>query len=320
METRIKLIVFFFCFSLISFADAAQRQRSGYRVAQDGSGDFTTIQDAINAVPDNSSKRIKIAVKAGVYKEKLVIPAAKKHISLIGESALQTIISYGDYSGKDGINTFNSHTVLVLADGFQAENITFENTAGPVGQAVALHVEGDQCVFINCRILGNQDTLLTAGDNSNQYYRNCYIEGTTDFIFGSATAVFEKCTIFSKKNSYITAASTPQGHKYGYVFLGCTLDADAAFKKVYLGRPWRPYANVVFIDTKMGDHILPDGWHAWNNTENHKTTFYAEYGSTGPGFIAGARVPWSKQLTAEEAKRYTIKQIFNGNSQWIPLK
>jgi pectinesterase len=197
----------------------------------------------------------------------------------------------------------------VQGNDFRAENLTIENTSGRVGQAVALHAEGDRCVVKNCRLLGNQDTLYVATENSRQWYIDCYIEGTTDFIFGEATVVFQHCVIKSLVNSYITAAATSPRQKYGFVFFNCTLQADSAASKVYLGRPWRPYAKTVFIRTQMDSHIVPAGWDNWRNVENEKTVFYAEYGSTGPGAVTQQRVAWSKQLTGKELKAYTIQEI-----------
>ena len=182
-------------------------------------------------------------------------------------------------------------------------------------QAVALHVEGDRCVVVNCRLLGNQDTLYAATETSRQLYRDCYIEGTTDFIFGEATVVFDHCTIKSLSNSYITAAATTPRQPYGFVFLHCTLTADTAAKKVFLGRPWRPFSKTVFLYTHMGDHINKEGWDNWRNPENEKTVLYAEYASEGPGAQPAQRVKWSRQLTAKQAKQYTLTNIF-GN--WQP--
>ncbi|RZL43166.1 MAG: pectin esterase [Pedobacter sp.] len=307
-------------FLFITLSAAAQTQTfpKSFTVAKDGSGDFKTIQEAVMAVRDWSEVQVPIYVKKGIYKEKLVIPAQKTRISLIGENASETIITYDDYSGKNGLTTYTSYTVLVKGNEFKAENLTFENSAGSVGQAVALHVEADKVIIKKCRILGNQDTLFPSTDTSRQYYIDCYIEGTTDFIFGAATAVFERCTIHSKKNSYITTASTIRDKSYGFVFFNCKLTAEESAQKVYLGRPWRANAKTVFINTEMGKHILPEGWHVWNNNENHKTTFYAEYGSTGPGFVKDARVDWSRQLTKKEAKKYTLKNIFAGDKGWLP--
>lgn len=314
-------ITILFTFSLfINLIAIAQSQTfpSSITVAKDGSGNFKTIQEAVNAVRDLSEVKVSIYIKNGFYREKLVIPAHKSNISLIGEDQFKTIISYDDYSGKGAINTYTSHSVLVQGNDFSATNLTIENTAGAVGQAVALHIEADRVIIKNCRILGNQDTLFPSATNSRQYYVNCYIEGTTDFIFGAATVVFEHCHIHSKKNSFITAASTTESQPYGFVFLNCKLTADADIQKVYLGRPWRSHAKTVFVNTEMGSHILPAGWSVWNKNDNHKTAFYAEYGSTGPGFVKDSRVAWSKQLTKKEAKAYTFKNIFAGTTSWLP--
>ncbi|WP_331059026.1 pectinesterase family protein [Hymenobacter sp.] len=292
-------------------------------VAQDGSGTYRTLQEAVDAAPSQSQKPVTILVKKGVYREKLVVPAGKSHVRLVGEDAASTVITGSDHTGDAaGHNTFTSHTVLVQAPDFEAENLTFENAAGyTAGQAVALHVEGDRATFRHCRLLGNQDVLLVATAGNRQYFQDCYIEGTTDFIFGASTAVFNRCTINSKKNSYITAASTPAEQRYGFVFLNCKLTADTALaKKVYLGRPWRPYAKVVYLNTDMGVHIEPQGWDNWKKPENEKTAFFAEYKSTGPGANAQERAAWSRQLTAKEAKQYTLKIIFAGKETWLPKK
>lgn len=291
---------------------------SSFTVSKDGKGDFKTIQAAINAVRDFSVQIVTIHIKKGVYQEKVVVPSWKTKVFLLGEDPQSTVISNGDYSGKGGFNTYNSYTVLVQGNDFRAENLTIENDAGPVGQAVAFHGEGDRLLVKNCRLLGNQDTLFPAVDTSRQYYIDCYIEGTTDFIFGAATVVFERCHIHSKKNSYITAASTSAAQRYGFVFMDCLLTAAPGIEKVYLGRPWRPYANTVFINTDMGAHILPAGWRAWNENDNHKTSFYAEYDSKGPGGASGSRIFWSKQLSKKEVKAYTLVNIFSGTSLWKP--
>ncbi|MDF2189561.1 pectinesterase family protein [Paraflavitalea sp. CAU 1676] len=298
---------------------------SSFTVAQDGSGQFKTIQEAVNAVRDLSQQQVTIFIKKGVYREKLVVPSWKCRISLLGESKDSTIITHADYSGKtypgvdpygkDKYSTYTSYTVLIQGNDCTVENLTIENTAGRVGQAVALHVEGDRCIITRCRLLGNQDTLYTATETSRQLYRDCYIEGTTDFIFGEATVVFDRCTIKSLSNSYITAAATTPRQAYGFVFLHCTLIADTAAKKVFLGRPWRPYSKTVFLYTHMSGHINKEGWDNWRNPDNEKTVLYAEYQSEGPGAQPTQRVKWSKQLTAKQAKQFTIMNIF-GN--WQP--
>ncbi|RYE16694.1 MAG: pectin esterase, partial [Sphingobacteriaceae bacterium] len=258
-----------FGFLLINYAEAQPVPYPYLKmitVAQDGSGDFKTIQDAVNAVRDLSQEKVTIHIKKGIYHEKLIIPSWKINIALVGEDRENTIISNNNYSGQNlpagkdasgrtAYNTYTSYTVLVQGRDFSAENLTIENTAGRVGQAVALHVEGDRCIIKNCKLLGNQDTLYAGTESSRQFYQNCYIEGTTDFIFGEATVIFQYCTIKSLVNSFITAASTTPRQKFGFVFFDCELIADTSAKKVYLGRPWRPYARTVFIRTKMGNQI-----------------------------------------------------------------
>lgn len=303
-------------------------------VAQDGSGNYKTIQEAVNSVRDLGPQQVTIHIKKGIYHEKLVIPSWKIKISLVGESAENTIITNNDYSGKavpggkdafgkDKMTTYTSYTVLVQGNDFHAENLTIENTAGRVGQAVALHIEADRCVISKCRLLGNQDTLYTATGTSRQLYQDCYIEGTTDFIFGEATVLFVRCTINSLTNSYITAAATTPQQAYGYVFMDCKLIADTAAKKVFLGRPWRPYAKTVFINTQMGSHIVAQGWNPWKGDamfpDKEKTAYYAEYNNTGEGAATTGRVAWAKQLTAREAKQYTVKNILGGKDNWQPL-
>ncbi|GHA74929.1 pectinesterase family protein [Pontibacter akesuensis] len=302
---------------------AQAQQQYNFVVAKDGSGDFKTVQEAINAVPDFRKKETTIFIKNGVYKEKLVLPASKTAVKFIGEDVKNTILTNDDFASKknrfgEEMGTTGSTSFYVFGDDFSAENITFENSAGPVGQAVAVRVDGDKVMFTNCRFLGNQDTLYPHGEKSRQYYKNCYIEGTTDFIFGWSTAVFEDCEIYSKKGgNYITAASTLEGTPYGFVFLNCRLTGDAPAKSYYLGRPWRPYAKTVFINTYMGNHITPKGWHNWNKPDAEKTSYYAEYNSTGPGADPKARVKWAHQLTKEQAQQYTLANIFDG---WIPGK
>lgn len=295
-------------------------------VAQDGSGNFTTIQAAVNAVRDLSQVQVEIYIKPGNYQEKLVIPSWKTKISLIGENKLTTIISNADYTGKPRpfpdptgqtlFNTFTSYTVLVQGDDFHASNLTIENVAGQVGQAVALHIEGDRSVVRNCNILGNQDTIYAATQNSRQYYANCYIEGTTDFIFGEATALFDNCLIKTLRNSYITAASTRPETNYGFVLRNCTIISSSDVTSVYLGRPWRPFARTVFLNTTMDSFINPSGWHNWGNESNEETAFYAEYNTRGVNVTM--RVPWSHQLTEKEAFFYSFENIFALDDNWFP--
>lgn len=312
---RISLLFFIvFTFWIVKAQNGIQYEMV---VAQDGSGDFSTISEAIDATKAFPDKRITIFIKNGIYKEKVRVPSWNNMLSLIGEDVEKTIITFDDYFDKinRGRNsTFFTYTFLVEADDFYAENLTIENSAGKVGQAVALHVEGNRCVFKNCRILGNQDTVYLNGENSNHYFNTCTIEGTTDFIFGSATAVFNNCDIISKSDSYITAASTTNGKPFGFVFLECNLLSKEHVKKVYLGRPWRNYAKTVFINCSMGEHILPEGWHNWNKTEAESTSFYAEYKSSGKGANPQRRVAWSHQLTEDEVKNYSLEIILG---DWV---
>ncbi|WP_281635874.1 pectate lyase [Flavobacterium marginilacus] len=293
-------------------------------VDQKGTGDFTTIQGAINAAKAYPSQRITIYVKNGTYYEKVKIHAWNTNISLIGESRDKTIITYDDYFAKINLgrnSTFYTYTVLVEGNDFSAKNLTIQNTSGPVGQAVALNVNANRALFSSCSFLGNQDTLFISGEENKNYFKDCYIEGTTDFIFGEATALFENCTVHSKSDSYATAASTPKGVAYGFVFKNCKLTAAQKVTQAYLGRPWRPYAKTVFINCEMGKHILPEGWHYWSKPEPETNTFYAEYKCSGEGFQPKNRVTWSYQLKDTEAKTYTIKKILapdtpNIDKQW----
>lgn len=291
-----------------------------FTVAQDGSGDFRSVQEAFDAVPDFRKNATTIFVKNGVYKEKLTLATSKTGVKLVGEDVAKTIITYDDYASKknrfgEEMGTTASSSFFVFGDGFTAENITFENSAGPVGQAVAVRIDGDRVMFTNCRFLGFQDTLYPHGEKSRQYYKNCYIEGTVDFIFGWSTALFENCTIYCKKGGYVTAASTLEGTPYGFVFLNCTITGDAPEGSFYLGRPWRPFAKTVFVNCLLEKHIRAEGWHNWNKPEAEKTAFYAEYKSRGPGANAASRAGWSHQLTDEEAKSYTKEKILG---DWIP--
>lgn len=318
-------------------------------VALDGSGDFNNLQDAINSIPEANSERVVINIKNGVYKQKVNI--TKPFITLLGEDAEKTILTFDDAANKlfpsgEKMNTFNSYTVFIAGDDFIAENITFENAAGDgrvVGQAVAAYVDGDRAQFKNCKFIANQDTIFTGPlppkpidrgtfggpregqerRNSRQYYENCFIRGDVDFIFGSATAVFNKCEIFSnnrneKVNGYVTAASTPEGNDFGYVFFDCKLISDAPAHTVYLGRPWRDFAKTAFINCYMGEHIISEGWHNWKKVQAEKLTSYVEYKSYGPGAANDKRVPWSKILTDEEVKKYNISNIFSGSDSWVP--
>ena len=310
-------IIFTFLFFLSCHISFAQTKIT---VSQDGSGNYKTVQQAFDAVPRNNKKPITIFVRNGTYKEKLHLDSTKNFVTLMGEDKFNTILTYDDHTGKvspkgDTINTRTSASFFMMANNFIAKNITFQNDAGyNAGQAVGLESDGNKAEYYNCRIVGNQDILFTNNDNSYQYFQDCYIEGTTDFIFGSSTVWFERCHIHSKKNSHVTAASTPQTHPFGYVFNDCVLTADSTLHIVSLGRPWRPYSAVVYIHCYIGQQVKPEGWSNWNNTENYKTTRYAEYKNYGAGANTSARVVWSKQLSDDEIKNYSVKNVLG----WQP--
>lgn len=290
-----------------------------FAVATDGSGDFRTIQEAINAVPDFRKNETLIFIKKGIYKEKLVLPNSKTNVTFVGEDRDKTILTYNDFASKknrfgEEMGTTGSSSFFVFGDGFRAENITFENSSGPVGQAVAVRVDGDMIVFINCRFLGFQDTLYPHGEKSRQYYRNCIVEGTVDFIFGWSTAVFDRCNIICKDHGFVTAPSTNEGLEYGFVFLDCKITGDAPEASFYLGRPWRPFGKSVFLRCQLGQMIKPEGWHNWDKPDAEKTTFFAEYRNTGAGASTNDRVIWSHQLTDQEAMEFTPENILG---DWV---
>jgi pectinesterase len=302
------------------FAQTTNPQQYKYifTVAKDGSGDYKYIQDAIDAMRVYPLAPITLYIKNGVYNEKIELPANNTDVTFIGESVEKTIISFNDFSGRGKLTTFTSYTAKISGNRFTAKNITFANTAGAVGQAVALYVDADKAVFKNCRFLGNQDTIFAAGENARQLFQDCYIEGTTDFIFGPSTAVFQNCVIKAKSNSFITAASTTPGKKFGYVFLDCKIRADSAVTKLFFGRPWRAHAKTAFIRCELPGQIAAEGWNNWGNPQNETTVIYAEYKSTGPGANPAGRAAWSKQLSDKEAKEYTIANIFSNCNSTVP--
>lgn len=311
-------------------------------VDKNGFGDYFTIQKAINAVPDYSHEKITtILVREGVYKEMVTIPHNKFRIKISGQGADKTILTYDKYAEKlwpDSqfkVGTSGSATIYMHSSYATVEDMTIENSAGEgkeIGQAVAVFTDGDFIFFHRCRLIGNQDTLYTYGRYGKDggikrnYYLDCYIEGTTDFIFGPSIAYFENCTIHSKKNSYVTAASTLPGEKYGYVFHNCRLTAAEGIDKCYLGRPWGAYAKTVFIRCYLGSHILPAGWHDWEKPgkpDTKKNSYYAEYENFGPGAASKKeRVKWSRQLTAKQAAEYTFEKVMyqkNDGIVWDPF-
>lgn len=292
-------------------------------VARDGSGDCFSVQQAVDMVPDyTKADRVKIYIAAGDYREKVVVGNTKQNIVLEGQSADSTRIVFGNFASLpdafgNTLGTSGSATLYIGGTNITLRDLTIENDAGRVGQAVAAHLSGDRIAMFNCRLLGNQDTLYLYGSGNGNttenrcYFADCYIEGTTDFIFGAATGLFENCTICCKDNSYITAASTPKGKEYGLVFRNCTLEAVEGVTECYLGRPWRDYARTVWIGCTMGSFIRSEGWHNWGKPQAERTVLYAEQGTKGCSTDQRAR--WSKQLTAKEvAKHYSNEQILNG--------
>lgn len=293
-------------------------------VARDGTAEFRNIDDALEVCRAFMEYHKVIYVKKGTYKEKLIIPSWLTNVEICGEDRDNTIITYDDHANvfikrtDRKMGTFRSYTVQVNGNGITFKNITIENNAARLGQAVALHTQGDRLVFINCNILGNQDTIYTGGINTRLYFKDCHIEGTTDFIFGPSTAWFENCSILSRINSYITAASTPQDIKYGYVFNKCRILAAEGVDKVYLGRPWRPYAYTIFMNCELGKHIRPEGWYNWGKESNEKTARYLEYNNSGEGASKNNRVAWSRQLNKKEAAQITLENVFKQNDGWVP--
>ncbi|HEV2862199.1 MAG TPA: pectinesterase family protein [Pyrinomonadaceae bacterium] len=291
-------------------------------VAQDGTGKFKTVQEAVMSVPSGTpDSPVLIRIKPGRYKETVYVQSEKRFFRLIGEDARTTVLTYDLHAGVPGpdgkpIGTFRTPSTLIDADDFVAENITFENSAGPVGQALAIRVDGDRAVFRNCRFLGWQDTILL--NRGRQYFVNCYIAGHVDFIFGAATAFFDRCHIHVLRDGYLTAASTPHDQPHGFVFNDCRITAETPEVKTYLGRPWRAHSAVAFLNTEMSAAVRPAGWHNWNFPDREKTARYAEYNSRGPGANPAARVPWSRQLTKDEAKKMTAERVLGGHDGWNP--
>lgn len=309
-------------------------------VARDGTGQFRNITEAIEVCRAFMEYHKVIYVKKGTYKEKVIIPQWLTNIEICGEDRDQTIITYDDHANivmdarfwpaetseqlmamgnRAKLGTFRSFTVRVDANDITFKNITIENNAARLGQAVALHTQGDRLVFVNCRFLGNQDTVYTGMPHTRILFDHCYIEGTTDFIFGPSTAWFENCDIYCKINSYITAASTPQDVAYGYIFNNCRITTAPEVTKMYLGRPWRDYGYTLFMNCELPRQILPEGWHHWEK-EREKTARYLEYNNRGEGASTEKRVSWSRQLTKKEAQQITLENVFRINDTWNPKK
>ncbi|WP_206107869.1 pectinesterase family protein [Paludisphaera rhizosphaerae] len=335
------LLMLIVMFAPVVRAAESQETRT-ITVAVDGSGEFKSIQEALASLSEEAPGRTILSLKPGRYQGPILVAKSKPRISFVGSGAEKTIITYGlnvyetqepqpqgfRDPAADALKHYRGTGVVVLGDDFQAADITFQNTSGDHGQAIALRIDGDRAALKNCRILGWQDTLRA--EKGRQYYRECLIEGRVDFIYGGATAVFDRCEIRSKNGGYVTAASTPEDHPFGYVFLHCRLTADPTSwsnpfpetpgppPRAFLGRPWRPHACVAFLGCEMGDHIRPEGWDNWRKAENEATARYAEYGSTGPGANPEKRAGWSRQLTKEQAEKITVEAVLAGTDGWRP--
>jgi pectinesterase len=298
-------------------AAAAQSTKSSLIVvAADGSGDFKTVQQAVDLIPEDNQKRVVIQIKPGIYNEQIRVSSGQRYVTFRGQDPRNTVLTHR-LSAQQAGNTRLAFSTFVAANDFRAENLTFENSFGTGSQAVALLVDADRAVFQNCRFLGWQDTLFVNG--GRQLFKDCYIEGHVDFIFGSASAIFENCTIHSKGDGYVTAHfRTSDEENTGFVFLRCRLTASGTSKGVYLGRPWRPFARVVFIECWLDSHIKPEGWDNWRDPGREKTAWFGEYKSKGPGSNSQARVAWSRQLTAVEADVFSGSRFFNRADRWRP--
>ena len=307
---------------LLTFPPVAWTAERTFVVAPDGSGQYKSVQAAIMAVPVSPTPALwTILIKPGTYKEQIYIQRERGNLLLKGEDAEKTVLTFdlhANIPGTDGkpIGTFRTASTVIDADHVTAEDLTFENSAGPVGQALAIRIDGDRVAFRRCRFLGWQDTILA--NRGRHYFEGCTITGHVDFIFGGATAFFEDCVIVCLKNGYITAASTPQDQAFGYIFSHCRITGETPEVKTYLGRPWRDFAGVAFLNTQMSEVVRPEGWHNWNKPEREKTTRYAEFNSTGPGARPKDRVPWARSLTEEQAKALTVENVLKGQDGWNP--
>jgi pectinesterase len=326
---------YFLCVFVLVFVGVCRADEKTIVVSGDGSGDYKTVQDAIGAAPEKSDTRTIIYVKPGTYAGPFIIPQDKPNLTIEGDDPASTILSWDRNvrdpipKGNDGFNP----GVEVRGNDFQAVRLTIQNISGDHGQALALRSDGDRAVFVDCRIMGWQDTVMV--NNGRDYFQNCYIAGRVDFIYGSATAWFQDCEIHSRNGGHVTAASTPQDHPYGFVFKNCRLTGDSIpydpattnpsttqkpkiTPQADLGRPWRPYASVTYLDCEMGSHIKPAGWNNWGKKSNEKTARYSEYQSTGAGAAPDQRAGWSHQLTDEQAKQITIQAVLGGDDNWDP--
>ncbi|HKP92293.1 MAG TPA: pectinesterase family protein [Chthoniobacterales bacterium] len=307
---------------------SAAEVRAGHAaivVASDGSGQFQTVQAAIDSIPDGNAESRLVVVKPGHYREQVVINSRKPFITLRGvdPDARKTVLSFDRYATVEDpkapgkrVGIFGTESVSIEANDFTAENITFENSAGRLAPAMALRATGDKLIFRNCRFLSWQDTVCLVGHR--MYFRDCYFEGRVDFIIGHATAVFEKCHLHATDGGVIAAPSTSAERPFGLVFLKCRVTCKE--DRSYLAAPWQPGAAAAFIECELGENLWPEGWTEWRGAEHHKTARFVEYKNTGPGAVVHRRPSWTRQLTEAEAKNHTVQNILRGPDQWDPTR
>lgn len=313
------LLLIALCLSVLAQAAKSYDNPDTIVVARDGTGEFRTVDEAIEVCRAFMDYHKVIYIKKGTYKEKLIIPSWLQNIELCGEDVNTTVITYDDHANINKMGTFRTYTLKVEGNDITIKNLTIENNSARLGQAVSLHTEGDRIKVINCRIIGHQDTIYTGVAGTRIFFKDCYICGTTDFIFGPSIAWFEGCTIESLVNSYVTAASTPKDQPFGYIFNNCRLIASEGVNQVYLGRPWRDYGYTLFMNCELGKHICPEGWHHWEK-QREQTARYLEYNNRGEGATTKDRVAWSRQLTKKEAAAITPEAVFSINNSWNPMK
>ena len=313
------LLLIALCLSVLAQAAKSYDNPDTIVVARDGTGEFRTVDEAIEVCRAFMDYHKVIYIKKGTYKEKLIIPSWLQNIELCGEDVSTTVITYDDHANINKMGTFRTYTLKVEGNDITIKNLTIENNSARLGQAVSLHTEGDRIKVINCRIIGHQDTIYTGVAGTRIFFKDCYICGTTDFIFGPSIVWFEGCTIESLVNSYVTAASTPKDQPFGYIFNNCRLIASEGVYQVYLGRPWRNYGYTLFMNCELGKHICPEGWHHWEK-QREQTARYLEYNNRGEGATTKDRVVWSRQLTKKEAAAITPEAVFSINNSWNPMK
>ncbi|WP_281632475.1 pectinesterase family protein [Flavobacterium luteolum] len=337
----------FIAFMIIVPNSLSAQTKDKITVAIDGSGDYVKIQDAVNAVLSDKAARTIIFIKNGLYNtEKIIVPVDKKRITFIGENREKTILSYhifdctGGLNNKcpaedaakwEGQNIRTSASVTIQGDEFRAENVTFQNTAGPVGQALAVFITSDKNTFINCNFLGYQDTMLLGKDGTRSYFNNCMILGRTDYIYGGGIGYFDSCEIRSYGGGWITAPSTPKDQKYGFVFNKCKLTFIGNSPRVNddkqpfsLGRPWHNYPKVAWLNCEMSKELNPLGWPTTWRMDYASTSsdlHLYEYNNKGAGADMSGRAKWEglKSISAAEAKLYSVENVLNGSDNWKPL-